>query len=143
MPDELWRVAAEEGERGCSCAEAVLIAYGREYGLEPGMAMKLAGGLGGGIGLSGETCGAVLAGVLVLGLRFGAEGVQDSFARQDTYIKVGDYLEEFKARHGSTLCRDLCGEGQMADAESARRLRASGEPTRMIQGAAMILDQML
>ncbi len=101
--------ALELFSRQCNCAQAVLAAYGPGEGLEESQCLRLAAPLGGGIGRTGETCGVVSAAVLVLGLRYGAEAATDPKAKAALYERVRDLLGRFKARHGSTLCRELLG----------------------------------
>ena len=46
---------------------------------------------------------------MVLGLHYGMAEPDDSEAFQDTFEKVGKFVEEFKARHGTLNCHQLIG----------------------------------
>lgn len=141
--DKTSHQAVRSGEAGLSCSEAILVTYAGRFGLPRALAMRIAGGFGGGMGLMGETCGAVTAAFMVLGLRFGADSIEDIFSRQNTYLQVADFAERFKHSRGSLLCRELCVGHSMSTKAKAEALRKSGLPSLMIQTAAEILDDML
>lgn len=87
-----------------NCAESVLRA-GNEYynlGLQD-RDMILVGGFGAGI-QSGNTCGAVLAGVSVLSMKY-----IEAKAHESTDIKpvVNKLLEKFNKAYGSVLCSEI------------------------------------
>jgi C_GCAxxG_C_C family probable redox protein len=90
-------------QEGYNCCQAVLSTYGPRFGLERESALKIAGGFGGGIGHLGESCGAVTGALMVIGLK------GDASAPELTYSLVDRFLEKFKARQGSILCRELLG----------------------------------
>jgi C_GCAxxG_C_C family probable redox protein len=71
------------------------------------MALKLVTGLGAGVAREGEICGAVTGGVIALSIRFG-RGINDDRSKaEETYAKTREFLEAFKKRHGSVVCREL------------------------------------
>ena len=79
-----------------NCAQSVLMAFCEEKGLSSQMAFSLASNLGSGMRVGGA-CGAMVGGLLVLGLY----GVDDT----NTVIS---YWKQFSGRHdGMTQCRDL------------------------------------
>jgi C_GCAxxG_C_C family probable redox protein len=100
--------AAAGFSQGLNCAQSVLAAYGPRFGLERELALKAASGLGGGIGHQGETCGAVTGAVMVIGLKYGGTA-GDEASSEKTYALIEKFLEEFKARLGTTRCRELLG----------------------------------
>jgi C_GCAxxG_C_C family probable redox protein len=92
---------------GYNCAQAVLHANCERLHFDHDMALKLATGLGAGVAREGEICGAVTGGVIALGIRFG-RGINDDRARtEENYAKTREFLEAFKRRHGSVVCREL------------------------------------
>ena len=96
--------------QGSNCAQAILATYGTEYGIDRQLALELAMGLGGGMGRGGEVCGAVSGAVLTIGLRTGIEGdTQSRKVKEETYRKVRELFEKFKALHGSVTCRGILG----------------------------------
>jgi C_GCAxxG_C_C family probable redox protein len=57
----------------------------------------------------GLTCGAVIGALLVIGLKHGRTRAEDDAAKEKTYALVRKLAGEFKARHGSIVCRELMG----------------------------------
>lgn len=79
-----------------NCAQSVLMAFCEDKGLSAETANALTANLGSGMKVGGA-CGAMVGGLLVLGLY----GVSDANT-------IGAYWREFSARHdGMTQCRDL------------------------------------
>ena len=99
--------AAGGFSQGLNCAQSIVSTYGPQFGLDRDLAIKLASGFGGGIGHQGESCGAVTGALMVIGLKHG--GALDDDSRDKTYGLVERFLEKFKARHGSIMCRELLG----------------------------------
>ena len=93
---------------GCACSQAVLSAYGPRFGLGEGQALRVAAGFAGGMKMA-ETCGAVTGGLMVLGLALCDENCQAAEGRKRVYEAVASFSNEFRARHGSLLCRELLG----------------------------------
>jgi C_GCAxxG_C_C family probable redox protein len=101
--------AASGFAQGFNCCQSIVSTYGPRFGLERGLALKLASGFGGGIGHQGESCGAVTGAIMVIGLKHGATLADGQEAMDKTYGLVDQFLERFKARHGSIMCRQLLG----------------------------------
>ena len=98
--------AKEIFKEGYNCAQAVLMAYCDKFGIERSYAARIACGLGGGIARSRETCGAVIGGIMVLGLAF-ATDKPDS--KKKLYEISRAFMEDFKNENGSVICRELLG----------------------------------
>jgi C_GCAxxG_C_C family probable redox protein len=107
MSDVERAVGAFEG--GFNCCQSVLATYGPRFGLKRELALKIASGFGGGIGHLGETCGAVTGALMVIGLKHGGTEAGDEKSSEKTYGLISQFLERFKARHGSISCRELLG----------------------------------
>jgi C_GCAxxG_C_C family probable redox protein len=142
----LPQIAVEHGRQGHGCSQAILAAFGPYFGLPEKIAVKIATGFAGGMGL-GETCGAVTASFMVLGLAFGTDNVQDVYSRQHAYAMVGEFADRFKSKIGSLNCRDLStgfsAGYDIYTPEGARALRASGRPEQIVEQAAAILFSLL
>jgi C_GCAxxG_C_C family probable redox protein len=67
---------------------------------------KVATGLGGGIGRSGNICGALTGAVLAVGLKYGANEINQD-AKALSYAKAQLLLRKFEAQQGSINCRSL------------------------------------
>ncbi|MGD8563984.1 MAG: C-GCAxxG-C-C family protein [Desulfarculaceae bacterium] len=135
--------AVSAGEGGCSCSESILVTYGISLGLDNETAMKIASGFAGGMGQMGETCGAITAAFMVIGLVFGPASAQEVFKRQNSMLLVAEFGERFIQRRGSLLCRELCAGHTMGTPEGAKALRQSGLPARIIKDSAMILEDII
>ena len=96
-------------KQGFACSQAVLFAFADDFGLDHDTAVKLGTPFGGGMGRMGDTCGAVTGALLVLGLKFGVADGSDRAAREACYEKVRECVQQFKARHQTTVCRELLG----------------------------------
>lgn len=130
---------------GYSCSQAIFTIYGVQFGIDKDTALKIGSGLGGGIGATGNTCGAAIGAVLVLGLKFGSTNPKDKNAKYATYKKVREFCDEFKARAGSLLCRELLGFDFMTP-QGALRAKQPGafeHCPEFVQIAAEILESML
>lgn len=106
--------------KGYNCAQSVLMTFCEDLGLDRDTAAKLAYGLGGGIARSRETCGAVLGGIMVLGLTKSAGGFED---KEEMYKEARSFMDEFRKEAGSVTCRELLGlpKGQQDDAVPEKR----------------------
>jgi C_GCAxxG_C_C family probable redox protein len=96
-------------KQGFSCSQAVLAAVSEPLGLDRERALKMAQAFGGGMARMGLTCGAVTGAMLAIGLKHGRTRPEDEEAKERTYSLVHDLLRQFRARHGSIVCRELIG----------------------------------
>ncbi len=93
---------------GCACSQAVLGTYGPRFGLKEDEAMRLSAGFAAGMRMA-ETCGAVTGAFMVLSLAHCSANCRTAEERKPAYDQVVSFAEEFRARHGSLVCRDLLG----------------------------------
>ena len=92
-----------------NCAQSVLAQFAPQLGMDRNTAMKVACGLGSGMGKSGNICGAVSGGMLVLGLKYGMVDPDATEDKERTYEAVRRLLEKIEALHGSVNCTELMG----------------------------------
>ncbi|MEA4932973.1 MAG: C-GCAxxG-C-C family protein [Lawsonibacter sp.] len=116
--------AVECFSNGYSCSQAVFTAYCEDYGIDKKLGLKLSCPLGGGMGHTGQVCGAVSGALLVLGLKYGQDDVEDKHSKTMNYLIVKDFINRFKALNGSTNCSeliqyDLSDDTQLASARQA------------------------
>ncbi len=90
---------------GFNCAQIVLSCFAERYGMSRDEAFRIATGFGGGIARNGEVCGAVSGAVMALGLCYGRKEGDDGEKQENTYVKVNEFLDRFRALHGSCVCR--------------------------------------
>ena len=77
-------------ENGCNCAQAVACSFCQEFGIDENEMFRIAEGFGLGMGVM-EMCGAL------------------SGSKGDTYKKLRTYIQKFKEKNGSCICRELKG----------------------------------
>ena len=92
---------------GYNCAQAVVGAFADELGMTQHQAVRLASSFGGGMGGMRETCGAVTGMLMVAGLLFGYDSPKDDAGKKAHYAHVRALAEDFRARHGALVCREL------------------------------------
>jgi C_GCAxxG_C_C family probable redox protein len=90
------------------CSQAVLAAFAEELGLTEKQALQLGACFGGGM-CKGEVCGACTGALMALGLKFGQWEVGDVDSKTKTNDITVKFLEAFKDRNGSYMCRELLG----------------------------------
>jgi len=114
---------------GFCCAESVLKAASEALGVECDGIPRIATGLCGGVSRTGELCGALLGGILAIGLGLGKKRPHDS--ADPAYEAVRSLIDSFRDAFGSTTCPELCGfdldtpEGQIRFAETNQHERCS------------------
>ncbi|MBE6598851.1 MAG: C_GCAxxG_C_C family protein [Ruminococcaceae bacterium] len=90
-----------------NCAQAVFGAFCDVTGMDFETAMKLSSSFGGGMGRMREVCGAVSAMFMVTGLLYGYGDTGEGGAKAEHYKRIQALADEFKAEHGSIICREL------------------------------------
>ncbi len=126
-PEEIEALAEQAAQKamghfreGLNCSECVFQGY-LELGLTdyPPEVVALVSGMGGGMGHTQHTCGAVNAGLCVIGSRQGRknpfakatyEERVDELRHEGTgiYPRHGEYVRQCIAEWGTIECRDLC-----------------------------------
>ena len=92
-----------------SCSQAVFSTYAEHLGMDRQLALKVSCAFGGGMARMGETCGAVTGAFMVIGLKHGKVRTDDDDARTKTYALVREFVDRFRAKHSTIVCRDLLG----------------------------------
>lgn len=88
-------------EDGFLCSQAVFAAFCEDLGLSKEHALRIAACFGSGM-RKGEVCGACTGALMVLGLKYGND-------KSKSDEMCDRFLDEFKARNGSYICRELLG----------------------------------
>jgi len=133
---------------GALCSQAVFSTYAEKMGLDRETATKIATPLGAGIARLGETCGAVSGAILAIGLKHGnmTDWRVEDKQKEEAYRAAREFVDGFRSRHGSILCRDLLGcdlntpEGSREAAE--KKLFLSLCP-KLVRDAAEILEELI
>jgi len=89
-----------------NCAESVLRGICFAQGIElADQARRMATPFGGGIGRSEDACGALIGGVLAIGVALGRTAPEED--RLKSYEAAGKLFQAFQTRFGSTCCKVL------------------------------------
>jgi len=133
-------------EEGFACSQALLSTYSPQFGLDRETALKVAGAFGGGMGRMGEICGAVTGALMVIGLKHGITIADDEQSQEKTYSLVNEFVNRFKSRTGSIVCRELLG-CDISTAEGMNTAKEKGLFTTLcpkyVRDAAETLEQIL
>ena len=91
-----------------NCAQIVFSSFCEDTGVTEDQAELLTSAFGGGMH-SGETCGAVVGGLLALGTKYGTKIPVNQTDMENMREKTLAFRSRFKEKHGSCLCRDILG----------------------------------
>ncbi len=94
-------------KQGYNCAQAVAVTFADKLNMDNDTIAKMLSGFGGGFGRMREVCGAVSGMVFVLSALEGQFDPSDSNGKMETYKKVQNLMNEFKAKNGTYICREL------------------------------------
>ena len=94
--------------RGQDCAQVTIDNYADKLPVDAETANRIMACYGGGSGI-GETCGAVIGALAVIGLKYGHKGPDDMDARNEMMAKRAEFLDAWKEKRGSCMCRELLG----------------------------------
>lgn len=90
------------------CSQAVFSAFAEELGVTEEQALKIGACFGSGM-RRGEVCGACTGALMALGLKYGQSDEADMESRMKTNEVSDRFMNEFKAKHGSYMCKELLG----------------------------------
>ena len=93
-------------KKGFNCSQAIVSTYGRQFDLNHELALKISTAFGGGMAM-GEVCGAVTGAFMVIGLKYGRIKIDEEEAREKTYELVREFVNRFKARNRTIICKKL------------------------------------
>ena len=132
-----------------NCAQAVFCAFSDVTGYDIDTSARMASSFGGGLGRLRETCGAVSAAALVLGIVRGYNDPSDHEAKKQHYMLVREFAEKFRKKNESIICRELLtlaginsesgGEPEQRSEEYYRKRPCP----QLVYDAALILDEMI
>ncbi len=121
----------------------MLSTYGPRFGLDRENAVKIAKAFGSGMGM-GETCGAVTGALMVLGLKHARVKGSGLFSKDRTEDIAREFAARFKARNGTTECRELlgCDLGTTEGLKTAKKEKHFKKRCpKFVQDAAEILEE--
>lgn len=107
--NERVKKALECKKNGYNCAQSVVCAYCDLFGMDENTAFRFSEGFGGGMGGMQETCGAVTAAFMLIGLENSSGCLEKPNSKVNTYSKVKELAQNFKNKNGSLICKELKG----------------------------------
>lgn len=128
------------------CAQKICLPFAERFGLTPQQMLGLSAGFGSGMGHA-DTCGCITAAMILLGLRYAPESMDD--AEKMAAIlqeKMAEFEERFVAKRKSLLCReildlDISMPGGMKEGKESGRFAEICFP--MIAETCVIMKEML
>jgi C_GCAxxG_C_C family probable redox protein len=133
-------------KEGFSCSQAVFSAFCEPLGLDRESALKISQPFGAGMAHMGETCGAVTGSFMVIGLKHGRTHADDDPAKEKTYELVREFVQRFRSKHGSVICKELLGYdlSKEDEVEEAQEKGLFEELCpQLVQSAAEILEDLI
>lgn len=100
------QIALDAMSKKFNCAQSVFVALSDEVGVNRETALKTAACFGGGM-RCGEVCGAVTGSLMALGMKYGSCMEDDLSGKQLTGQKALDFINKFKEKNGTILCKEL------------------------------------
>ena len=91
----------------------------------------------------GETCGAVTSAVLMISLKYGASDGEEREAKKRAYKLTEKFIEEFRDRNKSIICRDLLGFNINSDNVPEKEEIISKRCPEFIAVASEILEDII
>ena len=135
--------------KGYNCAQSVFCAFTDVTGYDIDTSARMASSFGGGLGRLRETCGAVSAAALILGIVNGYADPDDYEAKKQHYELVREFADKFKEKDKSIICRELLTEASLNPESGGAPEQRSEEYYQkrpcpnLVYDAALILDEMI
>lgn len=92
-----------------NCAQAVACSFAKDLGVDETTLFKACEGFGLGMGGMCATCGAVSGAVMAAGFQNSDGNLANPQTKADTYQLSREIVEQFIAKNGSAVCRELKG----------------------------------
>ena len=135
--------------KGYNCAQSVFCAFTDVTGYDIDTSARMASSFGGGLGRLRETCGAVSAAALILGIVKGYDDPDDYEAKKRHYALVREFADRFKEKNKSIICRELLmvanlnPESGGAPEQRSEEYYQKRPCPNLVYDAALILDEMI
>ena len=131
-------------KKGFNCCQSVLATFQDCIGLTEAQCMTLGGGFGMGAG-TGELCGAITGGVMVLDLLTPADPSDVLGSKKRSVGQAKELQKRFTERFASLRCADLLQKKFVPDdtTPAAKALGLTGHCDIMIATAVELVEQML
>lgn len=104
------------------CGSVVASQFSDETNRSASDLMKACSGFGGGL-FCGETCGAIAAANVVIGLKYGIDTPGDEEGKTELIKKVSEFNARMHEKYPSFLCTNLLGSDLATAAESGKMMQ--------------------
>lgn len=138
------KMANDYHDKGFNCCQSVVAAFSDITGLSEQESLNVCGGFGAGA-QTGELCGAVVGGVMVLGLLHPVDVAEPVKSKQRTGALGKEFQRRFVEKFGHLRCQDLIHEQYVPDAATpaAREMHLTKHCPIMIVTAVELLEEMI
>ncbi len=138
--------AAQYFLNDCNCAQAVFAAFSDLTGIDEMQALRLSSSFGGGMGRLREVCGAMSGAFMVAGVLYGYD-LNDDDKKKAHYELIQQMANEFKAIHGTFICRELLAVKETVSPPTPSPRTAEYYATRpclrFVEDAAAIMERII
>lgn len=129
-----------------NCAQSVAAAYASDVAMDQATLLSLSCGFGGGIGGLRRTCGAVLGGIMILGMKHCH--ADDPQSKKQVMDLTKQFIQRFQARNdGLDQCNDLTKRPTLQIERDAYKVLAAFDGIRpcakYVVDCVELLDDML
>jgi len=126
LAEELRRLTIESEVKHHGCAQVVVQTFLDVLGVQNEALSMAASPFVGGLSLTGNNCGAIIGGLMVLGSVYGRKDLEEGMPGLLKGIKpMRKLIKSFSDKHGTVNCRDLTGV-LLADSLQAQGYFAAG-----------------
>jgi len=116
-------IAIAKFNEGFNCSQSVLFPFANMFNLNEETALKISCGFGAGMGRQQETCGAVTAAYMLIGLKYGKSRSDEEELKEKTYLKVCEFTKKFCQKHKTIKCSELLVGCDFVSLEGKKRFK--------------------
>lgn len=138
-----FELAHSYHKRGFNCCQSVVAAFSDLTGLSEQESFNVGGGFGAGAG-TGELCGALVGGIMALGLMTPVDVNDPVTSKKRTQAKGKVLQKKFMEKFGALRCQDLLSDPKaVGPTQAAAAMGLTGHCDIMIVTAVEIVEQIL
>lgn len=131
--------------QGLDCSQVVAENFAQELGQDKELMRRLGACFGGGM-MRGETCGSVIAALMIIGMKYGHDKEGDGEQKAVMREKSDAFKRCFVEKYGSTMCRELL-EYDLSKPDEFQKALESGRLLdfcpRLTEDVILLLKQVL
>lgn len=146
MKEEARRRAYEYETRYHGCGQCTILALQEVLGLEDELVFRAISCIDGATPLDTRKCGALMAGIMILGIKYGRARIDEGLpSLLNGMLQVDRLVRWFKQEFGSTVCTEITGVTQEVDEKQIKYLMRHPEimdqDKEMIERCAQMLSK--